>query len=84
MNQIETADATPEQLVQMLDTRIAMSRARASGSGRHRATLLVGGVLFIFIVAGVALVVLAQMAADLSHGERPSTAQAATPIAGKF
>lgn len=84
MKETQTAETTPEQLVQMLDVQIAMNRARASGAGRHRATLLVGGVLFIFIAAGVALVVLAQMAADLSPGERRPTAPMTAPAAGNF
>ena len=84
MKESQTAEATPEQLLQMLDARIAMSRARASGASRHRTTLLVGGVLFIFIAAGVALVVLAQMASDIPNGKRPPTAQATSPKTGNF
>ncbi len=84
MKETQTSETTPEQLLQMLDARIAMSRARASGAGRHRATLLVGGVLFIFIAAGVALVVLAQMTSDLPHGKRPPTAQAVSLNGEKY
>ena len=81
MKEIETAQATPEQLLQMLDARMAMQRAQHGPSGRNRAMLLAGGVLFILIAAGVALMVLSQMLADLPQHGRHASAPAA---AGNF
>ena len=81
MKEIETTQATPEQLLQMLDTRMAMQRAQRGTSGRNRALLLAGGILFILIGAGVALMVLSQMLADLPHDGRRASAQ---PAAGNF
>lgn len=72
MKEIETAQATPEQLLQMLDARLAMQRAQRDPAGRNRAMLLTGGVLFIVIAAGVALMVLAQMLSDLPHDRHGS------------
>ena len=76
MKETETAQATPEQLLQMLDAQLAMQRAQRDQPGRNRAMLLVGGVLFIVIAAGVALLVLAQMLADLPHDRHGSQAVA--------
>jgi hypothetical protein len=84
MKEIETAAATPEQLVQMLDLQMAASKAKRGVANRNRATLLVGGLLFIFIAAGVALLVLAQMVSDLPHGERHPTAELSSSNNGKF
>ena len=81
MKEIETAQATPEQLLQMIDVRMAMQRAQRTSTGRNRAMLLAGGLLFIVIAAGVALMVLSQMLTDLpQHGRRAS----APPAAGNF
>lgn len=85
MKEIETPQATPEQLLIMLDGQLHMQQARRGGAGRNRAMLLAGGVLFIVIAAGIALVVLSQMLSELPHGDRQPTAQAAAPSAdGKF
>lgn len=85
MKEIETPQATPEQLLTILEGQLHMQRARHGGAGRNRAMLLVGGTLFIVIAAGIALVVLSQMLSDLQHGERQPTAQAAAPAGeGKF
>ena len=83
MKETETARTTPEQLLQMLDTRLAMQRAQRGQPGRNRAMLLVGGLLFIAIAAGVALLVLAQMLADLPQGGR-RTAGSQPAAAGNF
>ena len=81
MKEIQTAQTTPEQLLQMLDTQLAMQRAQRGTGGRHRAMLLAGGVLFIIIAAGVALLVLAQMLSDLPARDRHASAP---PAAGNF
>ncbi len=70
MKEIETAQTTPEQLLRLLDAQMEMQRTQRSSRGRNRAALLAGGVLFILIAAGVALLVLAQMLADLPPGGR--------------
>ncbi len=81
MKEIETTKATPEQLLQMLDAQLAMQRAQRGTGGRNRALLLAGGILFILIGAGVALLVLSQMLADLPQNARRTAAQ---PTAGNF
>lgn len=80
MKEIETSQATPEQLLQLLDARMEMQRAQRTTGGRNRGVLLAGGVLFILIAAGVALLVLSQMLA-----ERPQNGGAApVPAAENF
>ena len=81
MKEIETTQATPEQLLQILDARLAMQRAQRGPTGRNRAMLLAGGVLFIIIAAGVALMVLSQMLAELPQNGRHASAP---PAAGNF
>jgi len=71
-----TADATPEQLVAMLDHELAAKRSHRPWTSRNRATILVVGVLFIVIGAGVALLVLDQMLADLRQNGGAQTASA--------
>ena len=78
MKEIETTQTTPEQLLQMIDTQLAMQRAQRGPGGRNRAMLLVGGVLFIVIAAGVALMVLAQMLSDLPQNGRHAAASPST------
>jgi hypothetical protein len=63
--QTGSAEATPEQLVAMLDRELATKRSHKPWTSRNRATILVVGVLFIVVGAGVALLVLDQMLADL-------------------
>ena len=77
MKEIETSQATPEQLLQLLDARMAMQRAQRDAGGRNRGVLLAGGVLFILIAAGVALLVLTQILAELPQGGRAAPAPAA-------
>ena len=85
MKETATDQATPEHLLKMLDAQMAMQRARRSHAGRNRMMFMVGGVLFIVIGAGVALVVLMQMLSDLPHGERRPAAQTTSQTApGNF
>jgi len=80
-NEAETQAATPEQLVQILERELAARRSHRPWTSRNRATILVVGVLFIVIGAGVALLVLDQMLADLRQnggGAQSSTAPAQT------
>ena len=77
----ETEAATPEQLVQILERELAARRSHRPWTSRNRATILVVGVLFIVIGAGVALLVLDQMLADLRQNggaAQSSTAPART------
>ena len=79
MKEAESTQATPEDLLKTLEAQMAMQRARRSHAGRNRMVFLVGGMLFIVIGAGVALVVLMQMLSDLPRGAR----RAATPTTAR-
>ena len=82
MKEIESQDATPEQLLQMLDAEMAAHRSQREKSGRNRATVLVAGVLFIVCAAGAALLILEQMLTDMRpSGRMPASGM--TPAAGK-
>jgi len=82
MKETESQDATPEQLLQMLDAEMAVHRSQREKSGRNRATVLVAGVLFIVCAAGAALLVLEQMLTDMRpNGRMPASGM--TPAAGK-
>jgi hypothetical protein len=83
MKETETSESTPEELLKMLDAQLAVQRSQRGNSARNRAIILVGGVLFIVIGAGAALLVLDQMLADMPHPDRPPVPVATTP-AGKF
>ena len=81
MKEIETTKTTPEELLQIIDAQLAMQRALRGTGGRNRALLLAGGILFILIGAGVALLVLSQMLADLPRDGRRASAQT---VSGNF
>jgi len=67
-----TPGPTPEELVKMLDCELASQRSHRPATSRNRAIILVVGVLFIVIAAGVALLVLDQMLADIrQNGQFP-------------
>jgi len=66
-HQTQSPQPTPEQLMQLLDLQIAMQRAKRRGGRKHRATLIVGGVLLILAVTFAALFILQQMLGDLPH-----------------
>ena len=74
MKEIETSEATPEQLLQMLEARLVAQRLQREQSGRKRATILVTGILFIVVAASAALLVLNQMLVDLRQSGRLPTA----------
>ena len=67
-----TPEATPEQLVQLLDGQLASQRSHRQNSGRNRAIILVTGLLFIVAAAGAALLILDQMLADLRQQNSPA------------
>jgi hypothetical protein len=82
MKETESPDATPEQLIKMLDAQMAAQRSQREKSGRNRATMLVAGVLFIVCAAGAALLVLQQMLTDMRpNGRMPVSG--ITPVPGK-
>lgn len=77
MKETETQGATPEQLLQILDSQLAAQRSHHAGRSRNRAIILVVGLLFIVVAAGAALLVLDQMLADLRQNGPASTRDAA-------
>ena len=66
-HQTKSPKPTPEQLLQLIDVQIQSQRAKRKGAPKHRATLLVGGLLLILGGLFAALLVLQQMASDLRH-----------------
>jgi hypothetical protein len=70
LKQIESAESTPEELLVFLDTQLAAQRSQRAKPGRNRAIMLVCGVLFIVLGAGIALLVLDQMLVDLRQSDR--------------
>lgn len=68
-NQIENPEATPEQLLQILESQLTSQRSQREGASRNRAIVLVTGLLFIVIAAGVALFVLDQMLSNLRQND---------------
>jgi hypothetical protein len=76
MKQTESNNATPEQLLQILEAQLAVQRSQHAKTGRNRATTLGIGILFILIMAGGALLVLEQMLQDM----RPANRAAASGV----
>ena len=79
MKEIQSPDATPEQLVQLLEAQLAAHRSRRAQSGRNRAIILVSGIVFIVVAAGAALLILDQMLMNLRENGRPTSTPMATP-----
>ena len=67
MKETEIEGATPEQLMRMLDGELLSHRSQQKDRGRNRAIIMVAGLLFIVIGAGVALLVLDQMLAEMKQ-----------------
>ena len=82
MKETESPDATPEQLMQMLDLQLAAQRSQRAQPGRNRATVLVAGVLFIIAAAGAALLVLDQMLVDIK-ADKTAAPAGQVPANGK-
>ena len=60
--------ATPEQLVKLLETQLHLTRAKRTGDATPRRTaLLVGGLLLIVGGCCAALLILQQMLSDLQR-----------------
>ena len=77
MKETETAQATPEQLLKLLDLQLSAQRQHRETSHRNRATILVLGVLFVVAAAAAALLVLGQMVEDYRTTGAPAQRTAA-------
>jgi hypothetical protein len=71
MKETETSSLTPEQLLQVLDSQIAMSRARRKTSAANRMIFLVAGLLVILIGAAAALFLLTYLLEEMPRASRP-------------
>jgi type II secretory pathway component PulM len=71
MNENKSSEATPDQLLQMLDLQIALQRQKRKLTPKNRAAILAGGLLLIVVVCLVALSMLQQMATDIPRPMRP-------------
>lgn len=70
MNETRIQQATPEQLIKLLDIELHTVRGRHTGdSGQRRMALVVGGLLFIVGACCSALLILQQMLSDLKQRE---------------
>ena len=83
MKQIETNDATPEELVRILDAQIENHRLQRVKSSRNRAIVLAFGIFIIVFGAGGALLVLDRMLLDFRQGERAAGMVSSRPL-GNF
>ena len=77
LKETESKEATPEQLLQILDDQLAARRSQRTHASRNRAIILVMGLLFIVVVTVGALLLLDQMLGDLRQNGPPSRTQAA-------
>ena len=66
----------------MIDAQLAAQRSHREQAGRNRATILVGGILFIVAAAGAALLVLDEMLMDMKP-DKPPAASGQGPVNGK-
>lgn len=71
MNENQTHESTPDQLLQMLDAQIAARRSRRQSGLRNRTALLAGGLFLIIGGMVVALLILQQLMADVPRAGRP-------------
>ena len=65
--QTEPAPPTPEQLLKLLDLQLARERGKRAVKSRNRATILVTGIVFIIVAAGIALVVAQSMLTEMKE-----------------
>jgi hypothetical protein len=74
MNENRNLEATPDQLLKMLETQLAAVRNKRGTANPHsRVLLLVGGLLLILAGCGAALLFLQQMLFDLPHSSAEET-----------
>ena len=80
MNETRMPQATPEQLLKLLETQLTLTRARrAADHGPHRAALLAGGLILIVGGCCAALLVLQQMLSDLQQHPPAAPPQTVAP-----
>ena len=80
MNETRIPQATPEQLVKLLDAQLHMTRGqRTEDTGQRRVVVLVGGLLFIVAACGGALLILQHMLSDLREHGAAQAPQAGGP-----
>lgn len=86
MNKNANAEATPDQLLTLLDLQIAAQRNQRKTRAHWRPLLLVGGLLLICAVAIAAFVILHGMLANVTQGEgrAPVTPPMETGSSGNF
>ena len=66
MNETRIPQATPEQLVKLLELQLSAKRgSRTEDTGSRRGVLLAGGLLFIVAACGAALLILQYLLSDL-------------------
>ena len=66
MNETRIPQPRPEQLVKLLDAQLHMTRGRRTeDTGQRRIVVLVGGLLFIVVACGAALLILQHLLSDL-------------------
>ncbi len=72
MDQTRIPDATPEQLLKMLDAQLVAKRTlRSGGKQNQRIAILIGGVFLILAGCGAALLFMQYMIAELPPPEDP-------------
>lgn len=76
MNENQPADATPDQLLRLLDVEIAKRRGKRQIGSRSRLWFRAGGLILIVGAMLAALALLQYLAADLP---RPARSEAAAP-----
>ena len=80
MNETRIPQATPEQLVKLLDAQLHLTRGqRTEDTGPRRVVVLVGGLLFIVAACGGALLILQHMLSDLREHGASQVPQAGGP-----
>ena len=80
-NENKTSQPTPEQLMKMLDVQLDMMRSKRAEKG-SRTGLRTASILFVLLMAGVALFFLMTMLDD-ARAERASNPRTATEPAGR-
>ena len=79
MNEIKTVEATPDQLLKLLDLQLFQARAKRAGkSPARRAIILTTGILLILAACFGAFLILQQMVDELPRPEgKPASTQTA-------
>lgn len=80
-NENKTSQPTAEQLMKMLDVQLDMMRSKREKS-TSRTGIYIASILFVFVVAGVALFFLMMMLEDARSG-RALSPQNTTETTGK-